>query len=362
MTTPKTIRATEPRELLALIPFQLGFHPSDSVVLVSLRGPRRRVGMMARADVVDLDADGLGDQLARNLAAHLAADGAVGVVVVVYVEDAADGLHGRSAAAVERIVDAVSGAAPVEGIWAVTPTEYHRLDAGLVTVDSLPLEDLSGTQVGSEMVFLGSAVAENRAALGRLPVAAPSSRRTAERAARAWTARREEAGWRRESVDLWRREQRRDEKRGGASGRPTTWGRIGAALEDVAVRDAVLLSLVPEADDLPEASLGDACEEERVAWAVSAIIDPTVGVPPTPEVCEASRVALRHVAAHCRDGSPGALTLLGVIAWWEGGGAEARVWIDRALAVDPSYRLARLITQALDAGMPPGWVRAARAG
>ena len=37
MTTPKTIRATEPRELLALIPFQLGFHPTDSVVLVSLR-------------------------------------------------------------------------------------------------------------------------------------------------------------------------------------------------------------------------------------------------------------------------------------------------------------------------------------
>ena len=67
MTTPKTIRATEPRELLALIPFQLGFHPTESVVLVSLRPPRRRVGMMARADVVDAQRETLRQQVALDV-------------------------------------------------------------------------------------------------------------------------------------------------------------------------------------------------------------------------------------------------------------------------------------------------------
>ena len=126
------------------------------------------------------------------------------------------------------------------------------------------------------------------------------------------------------------------------------------------MRDAVLLALVPGAGELPEASVGAVVPDERVSWAISAIVDPTVGVAPVPEICEPARRTLRAVAAHCPDGSPGALTLLGVMAWWEGGGAEARVWIDRALTVDPGYRLALLITQALDAGMPPGWVRAAR--
>ena len=360
MTTPKTIRATEPRELLALIPFQLGFHPTDSVVLVSLRPPRRRVGMMARADVVDLAADGMGEQLSRNLAAHLASDGAVGVVLVLYVDDLEAGLEGTAATAVGRLADAVSEAAPVEGLWAVTPSGYHRLSPGLDAVESFPIDDLAGSQVGSEMVYLGSAVAENRAALGRLPVAPASSRRTAERAAREWRARREEPAWEEESVRLWRREQRRDGGPAAAPGRPTAWGRLAAALEDVTVRDAVLISLVPEADGFPEVSYGTALDDERVAWAISAIVDPTVGVPPTPEVCEPSRARLTHVASHSREGSPGALTLLGVIAWWEGGGAEARIWIDRALEVEPGYRLALLISQALDAGMPPGWVRASR--
>ena len=360
MTTPKTIRASEPRELLALIPFQLGFHPTDSVVLVSLRPPRRRVGMMARADVVDLAADGMGEQLCRNLAAHLASDGAVGAILVLYTDDVEGGIEDLAATAVRRLADAVSEAAPVDGLWAVTGPGYHRLSSALDVVESFPIDDLAGSQVGSEMVFLGSAVAKNRAALGRLPVAPAQSRRTAERAAREWRARRTEPGWCEESVRLWRREQRRDARSG--SGRPTAWGRLAAALEDVTVRDAVLISLVPEADGFPDVSYGTALDDERVAWAISAIVDPTVGVPPTPEVCEPSRALLKHVAAHSRDGSPGALTLLGVIAWWEGGGAEARIWIDRALEVEPGYRLALLVSQALDAGMPPGWVRASRAG
>ena len=52
MDTP-TLRVTEPREMLSLVPYQLGFHPTESVVAVSLRPPRGRVGLLVRVDLTD---------------------------------------------------------------------------------------------------------------------------------------------------------------------------------------------------------------------------------------------------------------------------------------------------------------------
>ena len=43
-----TITTRDVRELLSLVPFQLGFRPAESVVLMSLRGSRGRAGLVAR--------------------------------------------------------------------------------------------------------------------------------------------------------------------------------------------------------------------------------------------------------------------------------------------------------------------------
>ncbi|HLZ37629.1 MAG TPA: DUF4192 domain-containing protein, partial [Mycobacteriales bacterium] len=40
-----------PGEILALVPYLLGFHPSESLVLVAVRGPRRRVVCTLRWDL-----------------------------------------------------------------------------------------------------------------------------------------------------------------------------------------------------------------------------------------------------------------------------------------------------------------------
>ena len=72
---PTTIRTNDPRELLALIPFQLGFQPDESLVAVSVRADRA-VGLIARVDVADLAPPEPGGQLARSLVAHLSSDGA----------------------------------------------------------------------------------------------------------------------------------------------------------------------------------------------------------------------------------------------------------------------------------------------
>ena len=46
----RTVTVSGPPDLIAVLPYQLGFHPRDCVVAVVLHG--RRMGMVARADLV----------------------------------------------------------------------------------------------------------------------------------------------------------------------------------------------------------------------------------------------------------------------------------------------------------------------
>jgi hypothetical protein len=45
------LKVSGPEGLLAAVPTMLGFHPRDSLVLLCLTGPRRRVGPVARVDL-----------------------------------------------------------------------------------------------------------------------------------------------------------------------------------------------------------------------------------------------------------------------------------------------------------------------
>jgi hypothetical protein len=49
--------------------------------------------------------------------------------------------------------------------------------------------------------------------------------------------------------------------------------------------------------------------------------------------------------------------LLAFVAWQSGNGALANVALDRALADNPGYPMARLLRQAIDSGAPPSLAR-----
>ncbi|MGH3329093.1 MAG: DUF4192 family protein, partial [Streptomycetales bacterium] len=88
MTTTPTpassvLRLSSPGELVEVVPYLLGFHPEDSVVLLALEEPRRRVGLTMRVDLPRPD-DVAG--FARECAARCSGSAAAGALLLVFAD------------------------------------------------------------------------------------------------------------------------------------------------------------------------------------------------------------------------------------------------------------------------------------
>jgi hypothetical protein len=259
--------------------------------------------------------------------------------------------------------------------WAVTSTGYLCLDCdeGCCPPGGRPLADLASTQVCAQMVLAGESVADCRQDVGRIRSAGGDARRSVARVRRRWQARgrlaHDEGGaalerWRTDSVAAWRHAV--DEHLDRPSG-PTAaaLGRLEAGLTDLRVRDAVLVALVPGQGDLPERCVRGEWpsreDDAALGRALALVVDPLDGVPAPPAATRVHEEVLTAVVAHGEHGrQAAALTLLGMLAWWRGDGARARILLERALEHDDGYRLAQLLADSLSYGVPPGWVRAAR--
>ena len=70
-----------------------------------------------------------------------------------------------------------------------------------------------------------------------------------------------------------------------------------------------------------------------------------------------SETLVERLAMLCRRSppelSPGPLTIIGHVTWWLGDGALARTAVERALEVDPDYRLALLLSRMVDVAIRP---------
>jgi hypothetical protein len=388
MTT--TIRTHEPRELLALVPYRLGFQPQESLVVLSVRAERLRIGLVARVDLADLADPRSGPPLARSLVAHLVKDGACRGVAVVYTEAdlQVEGGVGTGGAAVANLRRAALVRLAGLDVLVVGQRGYYAFgcqDRTCCPPGGRPLTDLQSTRVGAQMVLEGVRVAGSREELVRIAGVDAAARKSARRASDRWRSRGLAAAtgaqvrrWRREGLELWREAVARADEayaKGtdggvGATGArwvpcpwkppgPAFFGRLLAALDDVLVRDAVVLTCVPGADRVADRVVAGG-KGEDVDAALATVVDPVRGSRPDLRRTAAARAVLEQVAAHSgRSGHAPALTLLALLAWWEGDGARAGVLVDRALAADPDHRMANLLDHALGACMPPGWVNRA---
>jgi Domain of unknown function (DUF4192) len=307
-TTPR--RARGPADLLALVPSLFGFHPADSLVLLTVGDTASP--FHAR---VDLPTDPCGVELVgAQLTETVQRNGTTHVVVVAYTGDA-----GLAHAVVDHLFDCLAKIG-VELVCAV------RADCGRWWV--LPAwPDEEGTPYDvrdhpwtAQAVLDGNVVHASREELAQTLVGNDPDE-TAQIAALAQeiSERLERSPGRGMVLEArWvRRRVRRFLRDTGRLDTHDVARLLVASNQSVHVRDA--------------------------AWAEMTHANASVHVDLWRDAARRAPVGLRAPAA----------TLLGFSAWLSGDGALAWCAVERALDADPGYSLASLLTQLLAGAVPP---------
>lgn len=370
---PVVLKVSQARDLIAMVPYRLGFVPERSLVLAGLRGPRSRVGLVLR---VDLPAPAGVAAVAEQVAGYLKGDAAFRAVAVVYDDAAAPGTGPRRDH--QELLASVRARLETRDIelceaWLVGAKRYWSLtcgDAGCCPDEGWPVEDLSSSQVSAEMVVRGVGVAPSRAQLLPDLSPVPADRMAAvQREVRAAAVPSkggpaDAADWRRQGVAAWLALVAGTAGTGPQvpDAQQIQWvGAVLARLHDPWVRDAVLLTAVPGTGNVPEmlASKGPHPEAHAV---MNQVFGPGQALAPDPDLLAAARAALVQLVRHASGrGRAAPLAVLAWAAWWEGDGASAGDLAEAALSEDRANGLAALVRGAVVAGMAPAWAAADRA-
>ncbi len=300
-----TLVARSPTDLLGVIPYLLGFHPRESLVVIALRGSG--VVLTARVDLptpAGARRRGARTTWARRLTVELSPvverHGADGVVLVAY---SADADAGRDAVArvAERFTVPVRAA-----VWAgperwSTLTEDGAVEGGR--------HDPAGTAGAAEAVLAGLVALPDRDAVvaGVRPVAGPA----AEVAARA-------------ADDLVLPDDPLDRER---------W------------LTGLLASGPIAPDPVDAAALALLVAEPRGFGAALDDLDRPADVHLRRWSAVARCVPLRLSGPPC--------ALAGLSAWLTGDGALARSWLERGSAEHPTASGLALLDHVLDAAIAP---------
>ena len=353
-----TIRVSDPVDLVKVMPYQLGYHPKDSLALIGLRG--RHVGVVQRLDLLS-QPEPLGKAV-ELMVDNLAHDGCGAGVVVLYESRPGQGRRAGAELA-KRLRE--NGVEVVEHLVVRDGRVYFpECRDSCHPAAGLPLPDDSDVPAVAHRPALGAnplpaglgwpSGSRSRWADGRRVTSAADrlDRLVAPRALRS----RAFADWAR-LLDI---------TNPGFAGAPTSAAaaaRMAVSLLDVHLRDLLTAWLCP-------GTLGaSAFDPERLALARAYLpgfdsglgddrgecrsADPAVD---DAAAIEASAVMVDRpcwLAGIARRLAPGVLTVLASYAWFLGDGALAAVALDRALTIDPAYRLAQLVERMVSLAIRP---------
>ena len=310
-------KLSSPGAIVSTLPSLCGFEPSDSVVVLSLRGERRRLGLTVRLDLPEGPAEAAA---ADMLAERMRGDGARAAVVVVYSTERR-----------ESLVDVVEDALDARGIEV---TEALHVDRGLwwsyrCRLRCCPDE---GTQVPAPpTLFQAQRTLDGRAVLASreqlVASLAPPPFLAGERAA-----------------------QRLDD---AAVAWAEQWLDRPEATRETALREARRL--------LEAVAQGQPVAPEQAAALAVAVHDEQVRDAVATWALKRSDALLSLLEQVVRQTAPPydapVCTLLAWVAYARGDGSRVNVALERAFATDPGYSLALLLRTALDGGVRPREVR-----
>jgi hypothetical protein len=322
----------DPGELIAALPYLMGFRPRDSLVVLAFGGPSgRRIGLTQR---VDLPAPAHAPEICRALAGNVLLSKPTGAAVLVVGGRAGGAVAYGAAPPHEALVSGATEALEDRGVPVMIRAWAAGTDAraAWACYDECrcrgALPDPDATPLAATAVAAGLVVYPDRAELEGLVAPSPPDRlrRRAELITRAVDA----------AVDDPDRLGRADPAGSGsavveAALADAAAGRLhldddrvvalALALSDLAVRDAALLRCAQ--------TEAEAAEQ---LWAALA------RETPDPEAAEPA-------------------TLLAACALLRGDGALAGIALDRAQQAWPGHRLSGLLRAVWAAGMRPEQVR-----
>ena len=333
---PARIKISGPAGLLAAVPGMLGFHPSDSLVLMCMNGERSVIGPVARVDLPSGRDRGLVGHLIGTALTH-----ADRVAIVCYPRRRrrpavlGELIEGLTAVGIDVIAALV-----VHGgrVWeAPGPRPLRLADSQPVPGEHHP----AAQAFAAANAMLGRVVLTDRAQL-RASVAGPlgDRRRLAARAVAAVIQGR--------PVDLTR-----------AHGRSP-----GAGTARDGLRPPVALAPLPERVDrlvdcaLDQVVAGGVVDVEVAVELAIACLDRDVrdGVIAR-GLFELDRDWLAMLISCAGwttdDLAAGICAVLATVAYRHGDGGLAQVSVDRCLAAEPENRLVHLLVATMEAGLPP---------
>jgi hypothetical protein len=336
---PTVVKVSGPADILGVLPYRLGFHPTESLVVVCLDGPRRRDRLVMRFDLPDAGNEEDDAVAVADSVAHVGADAAVLVCYTEADDTAAPGRdlvrRGLVTSAVDRLgaagVEVVEALLVRAGRWWSYLCEDPRCCPPTGT--ALPRRPTAAaTAYAAEAVARGDVVLPGRDDLER--TVRPARNAVAD-AVRAQATERAVA----DLANLCRRHGpaaarvrtvalvRRLAKGGGGLG-------PGAGL-DADVAALVLLGL------RDQTARDEAC-------TLLLDTDPRALIP-----------VLGALARQADDADAAPVcTVLAWTAYAAGEGALANVALDRALTCEPGYRMARLLADGIERLVPPDTIRA----
>ena len=331
-TPQQRVRISSPVTLLAVVPGILGFEPADSIVVLGTGQPGAEVQLTLRYDLPDPAAPRRAAAIADGVTSILTAQRITTAAAVGYGADGAV----SPVAAVLRSRAAEAGIMLTEVLRAEDNRywSYVCSNPDCCPADGTPF-DVADHPVTRAFAASGRRVLASRQELAATIAPADGDQAAAMRAAT-------------------RKAERQIIAR---IGRTT---RVGHRIARSRLVAAVGQPMI--ADAIRRYRAGDTIGPEPAAWLTVALRELRVRDDAW------ARMLPEHNAAHTRLWSdltrlapPGYVaapaSLLAFVAWQAGDGALANVALDRALADDQRYSMARLLRRAIDSGAPPSMAR-----
>ena len=329
---PVVVKFGGPVDIVGAIPSMFGFHPTESIVVMCLCGPRRRTGLTMRFDLLDPEHDGvLGNEIVRRIAAERT-DAAI---MVCYTEAPDDRDRLPRARLVDKVgelllrrgIEVAEALLVREGRWFSYSCARPCCPRDGTSIPVAP--EGAVAQLEAERVLSGRALLRSREDLEasvRGPVALKriALEQVYDRVGEAIVAEIIESGegeFRRRTVAVAR----------------AAFERFIDGDRDIDDEDAARIVL---------GLRSKVVRDELTTWALDDHADELI----------AFLTALAQRALD-EDAAP-VCTVLASAVYQRGGGALVTIALERALRSDPGYEMARLLEAMLSGQLPPARLRA----